>query len=54
MSQEGSYTENRQKKDEMVGNNLDKPQLFLKRKFNRDTTLEAEKLAKEGVFEKQK
>lgn len=50
MSDEGSYVENRQNEKKFIGNNLEKPRIFLRREEVRSTCQQDEVLQKEGAF----
>ena len=54
LSEEASYVLNRQKEKKFVGNNLEKPKLFLKSIELRETDQLEEKLAEEGDYSRDK
>lgn len=51
LSEETSYVINRGKEKKYIGNNLEKPKIFLKRIQVRDTTQLDEVLQSEGAYE---
>jgi hypothetical protein len=50
LSEEGNYTEKRQRETGMVGNNLQKPPIFIKRELVRETNQAQEELYQGFAF----
>lgn len=50
LSEEGNYTAKRQREAGMIGNNLEKPQIFLRRELVRETSQIQEELQGQKPF----